>query len=90
MKDHPIKWMVEQGLCVTINSDDPAYFGGYIHENFQAVADAFNWGPRDLVCLARNSFLSSFLSDDQTRPFIKKWNEWEEKIIEQRALVSIF
>jgi adenosine deaminase len=59
MKDHPIARMLRLGLRATINSDDPAYFGGYVNDNYRAVAPALT---RDnLVTLARNSFLGSFL-----------------------------
>ena len=58
---HPIARMLRLGLRATINSDDPAYFGGYINDNFRAVAPALT--RADLVTLARNSFLGSFLPD---------------------------
>ena len=63
--EHPIDRMLEVGLRATINSDDPAYFGGYIGENFRAAAEARGLDKDDLVMLARNSFLGSFLTDDQ-------------------------
>jgi adenosine deaminase len=59
---HPIARMLRLGLRATINSDDPAYFGGYINANYRAVAGLLTRG--DLVTLARNSFLGSFLPDD--------------------------
>ena len=61
---HPIDRMLRLGLRATINSDDPAYFGGYIADNYRAVASARGLDRDDLVTLARNSFLGSFLSDD--------------------------
>ena len=64
MADHPIDRMLRLGLRATINSDDPAYFGGYINDNFRAAAEARGLDRDDLVTLARNSFLGSFLSDD--------------------------
>ena len=60
---HPIDRMLELGLRATINSDDPAYFGGYIGENFRAAARGRNLGRREIATLARNSFLGSFLPD---------------------------
>ena len=57
---HPLRTMMERGLFVTVNSDDPAYFGGYINENYQAVSDALGLGVTDLCRLARNSFSASF------------------------------
>ncbi|WP_425228040.1 adenosine deaminase [Sphingomonas sp.] len=60
---HPIDRMLREGLRATINSDDPAYFGGYIAENYRAAAAARGLTRDDLVRLARNSFLGSFLPD---------------------------
>ncbi len=59
---HPIDAMLNAGLRATINSDDPAYFGGYVNDNFRAVAAARGIGRDDLATLARNSFLGSFLT----------------------------
>jgi adenosine deaminase len=63
MTEHPLKKLLDAGLRVTINSDDPAYFDGYIGENYQAVSDAFNLTREDLCQLAKNSFLASFLPE---------------------------
>ncbi len=52
---HPIKRMLDLGLVATVNSDDPAYFGGYINENFRRVAAAVGLSPEDIETLARNS-----------------------------------
>ena len=57
----PVRQMLELGLKVTINSDDPAYFGGYINDNFHAVAQALDLSEAELVRLAENSFTGSFL-----------------------------
>jgi len=59
---HPIPTMLEKGLRATINSDDPAYFGGYVADNYRAIAPFVT--KDDLVTLARNSFLGSFLPDE--------------------------
>jgi adenosine deaminase len=59
MAEHPIARMLRLGLRATVNSDDPAYFGGYINDNYRAVAGLLSRG--DLIALARNSFLGSFL-----------------------------
>jgi adenosine deaminase len=61
---HPIDRMLKLGLRATINSDDPSYFGGYIGDNYRAVAGGRGLDRDDLVTLARNSFLGSFLPDD--------------------------
>jgi adenosine deaminase len=58
--------LLDAGLCATVNSDDPAYFGGYVGENLAGVARALRLDDSALVGLARNSFEASFL-DDATR-----------------------
>ena len=65
LKDHPLKRMLDLGLHATVNSDDPAYFGGYVNANFVAVAEALALTKADLVTLAKNSFLGSFLSEGE-------------------------
>ena len=59
--DHNLKRLLDMGLCVTVNSDDPAYFGGYVAENYRATADALGLGRDDIARLAKNSFTASFL-----------------------------
>jgi adenosine deaminase len=63
LEHHPLATMLEQGLCATVNSDDPAYFGGYVGENLAGVAHALRLDDGALVQLARNSFEASFLDD---------------------------
>jgi len=64
LADHPMKRMLDLGLKVTCNSDDPAYFGGYLAENYTKTARAVNLTRTDLLTLARNSFTGSFLGED--------------------------
>ncbi len=65
---HGLKRMLDAGLLATVNSDDPAYFGGYINANFCAIADALALGNADLHRLARNSFIASFVpASERTR-----------------------
>ncbi|MBI0533375.1 adenosine deaminase [Sphingomonas sp. TX0522] len=64
IEDHPIDSMLAQGLRATINSDDPAYFGGYVADNYRAVAAARGLDRAALATLARNSFTGSFLPPD--------------------------
>ncbi len=64
MKDHPLKKMLDLGLRATVNSDDPAYFGGYMTENFKAVAHALSLTRDDLLTLTRNGIEASFVSND--------------------------
>ncbi len=65
LEDHPIAAMVEGGLLVSVNSDDPAYFGGYVGDNYLALERSLGWGADDLAGLARNSITSSFLDDER-------------------------
>ena len=61
MEDHNLRRLLERGLCVTVNSDDPAYFGGYVLANYLAAARALDLSAAQLVQLARNSITASFL-----------------------------
>jgi len=70
IENHPIKKMLNLGLAATVNSDDPAYFGGYINENFTAVAQALNLTGRDIYSLAKNSFEASFIEPEEKQKFI--------------------
>lgn len=63
MASHPLDRMLAEGLSATVNSDDPAYFGGYVADNYRAVAAARGLGKAELATLARNSFTGSFLDD---------------------------
>ena len=63
LKNHPVKKMLDKGLMLTINSDDPAYFGGYMNENFEGIMELIS--KEELIQLAKNSFISSFLSDTE-------------------------
>ena len=63
LKDHPMKRMLDLGLKATMNSDDPAYFGGYVNQNYRETAAAVGLTAGDIVTLAKNSFTGSFLSD---------------------------
>jgi adenosine deaminase len=64
---HNLKRLLDLGLCVTVNSDDPAYFGGYVLENYLAVQRGLDLSPADLTLLARNSIEASFLPPAQQR-----------------------
>ncbi len=70
MTAHPLKKMLDFGLRVTINSDDPAYFGGYMDENYCAVAEAFDLEHATLAQLARNSISASFATDERRQSLL--------------------
>jgi adenosine deaminase len=61
MEELPLPELLQNNILVTINSDDPAYFGGYVNENYSAVAQAFQLNEGDILKLAINSFKASFL-----------------------------
>jgi adenosine deaminase len=69
---HNLKRMLDRGLCVTLNSDDPAYFGGYIGANFLETALALNLDRSDLVILARNSLEAAFVTPAERAPWLAK------------------
>lgn len=64
LKDHPLKKMLDLGLKVTINSDDPAYFGGQLVANFEALVESLDLNEKEIIQLVRNSFQYSLLSED--------------------------
>jgi adenosine deaminase len=63
MEQHPLARLLDQGLCATVNSDDPAYFGGYVGENLAAAASSLRLDDDAIELLARNSFAASFLDE---------------------------
>jgi adenosine deaminase len=65
LRRHPLRRMLDSGLVVTLNSDDPAYFGGYMNENFRAIQSALDLSASDLRAIARNGFAASFMPDDE-------------------------
>ncbi|SFE92532.1 adenosine deaminase [Sunxiuqinia elliptica] len=71
LEDHPLKKLMDQGVLVTINSDDPAYFGGYMNENYQASAEALGLNNMELCQLARNSFEASWLPEEEKSKHIQ-------------------
>ncbi|HET6629036.1 MAG TPA: adenosine deaminase [Woeseiaceae bacterium] len=67
LEQHNLKRLLDAGLCATVNSDDPAYFGGYIGENYLQVQAALDLSVDDIGALARNAFSASFLSPEEKR-----------------------
>lgn len=70
LEAHNLKQLLDAGLCVSVNSDDPAYFGGYIGENFRRSQEALDLSADDIVTLATNSFAASFLTEPEKRRYI--------------------
>jgi len=73
---HNFKQMLERDLCVTINSDDPAYFGGYLTENFVATQEGLDLSREDIYRVVRNSFEATFLDDDAKNGLIAELDEY--------------
>lgn len=65
LRDHPLKKFLDKNIAVTVNSDDPAYFGGYLNENLLAVQKALNLNVDDIILLVKNSFEASFIDEQQ-------------------------
>jgi len=78
---HPLPAMLDAGLIVTISSDDPAYFGGYIDDNLAAVQQEFALSPEQMAQLARNSFQAAFLPDAEKRRYITAVDEHLEEVL---------
>ena len=70
LAEHPLRRMLDEGLLVTINSDDPAYFGGYIDDNVAAITSALSLTPAQVADLAENSFTASFATDSEKATFV--------------------
>ena len=73
---HPLPQMISAGLNVCVNSDDPAYFGGYVHANFAALVDEFQWDADTVEKLAGNSVRSSFASEGRKAELLAEIQAW--------------
>ena len=74
LENHNLKEMLDKGLRVMVNSDDPAYFGGYLNKNLIETSKALNLELDDVKKLIENSFKSSFLNEENKKNWIKKIN----------------
>jgi adenosine deaminase len=79
LRAHNLKQLLDRGLLVTVNSDDPAYFGGYVADNFRDSAAALGLDRDDLLTLARNSFVASFLSEEQRRAYLDEVDRFADQ-----------
>lgn len=84
---HPLRQMLGRGLCATINSDDPAYFGGYLGDNWLATANALSLTREELVTLAKNSFEASFLDASAKAERIAEIDAYAARASEPEAVV---
>ena len=76
---HPLRQMLAAGLLVTVNSDDPSYFGGYMNENFVAIQEALSLTEIEVTTLARNSFVASFMSNTEKAAALTVFDEFRVK-----------
>ena len=74
MKDHPLRRMLDAGLTVTLNSDDPAYFGGYVNENYASVGAALGLSATELTEIARNGFAASFMPAEEKQASLDEFD----------------
>ncbi len=81
LRQHPLKEMLKHGLKATINSDDPAYFGGYMNENYLQTARATGLSATEIIMLARNSFTGSFLSRDAQQVFLDEIDQVAQEFL---------
>lgn len=79
MKQHNVVDLLRQGLCVTINSDDPAYFGGYMTDNFLAVARSHMLTQEELAQFSRNAIEASFISDSEKQRLTSQLDEFVDR-----------
>jgi len=70
LREHNILDLLERGLKVTVNSDDPSYFGGYLNENYIAIAEALNINTKQLFKLVKHSFSASFLPEQEKQKWL--------------------
>jgi len=74
--DHNLKQLMDRGLIVMVNSDDPAYFGGYVVQNLLTVQQAFDLSQSEIYQLARNSFEASFLVAVEKQERLAELHRW--------------
>ncbi len=77
MKDHNLRQLLQMGVCVTINSDDPAYFGGYMNENFIAAQEALGFTKEELLKICDNSIRASFLEEGKKQLLLRELSDYQ-------------
>ncbi|MCB0475539.1 MAG: adenosine deaminase, partial [Flavobacteriaceae bacterium] len=76
LQEHPLKKMMDKGLKVTVNSDDPAYFGGQVNKNYEEIQMALGLTEHDLYTLAKNSFKYSLLSETEKQQHLAELDSY--------------
>ena len=80
LRSHPLKSMLGAGLVATVNSDDPAYFGGYLNKNFSEIATSLELSADEVIKLAENSFTASFLPESEIRKHLEDIARVQERL----------
>lgn len=78
LKEVPVKTFLQKEMLVTINSDDPSYFGGYINDNFLQTAEAQNLSRNDIYTLVKNSFNAAFITENERNEFLEKLQAFDK------------
>src|SRR5829696_1278621 len=78
MEEHPLRRMLGEGLCVTVNSDDPAYLGGYVADNFSAVRDGLGFSREEFRAVAETSFKASFMDEGKMNRLLEELGSYFE------------
>ena len=86
LAQHPLHKMLDAGLMITLNSDDPAYFGGYVNENYQAVQDHLGIDDATLALIARNSFHAAFLEPERREALLAELHAY---VIDHDSSLSV-
>ncbi len=76
ISEHNLKHLLDLGLCITVNSDDPAYFGGYLAENFEAAQEGLGLTRDDIYRLAKNSLMATFLRNDKKQELLRELDKY--------------
>lgn len=84
LKDYPLKEMMDKGLLVTLNSDDPAYFGGYMNANYWEVAKAIDLDEYQIYELVKNSFHASFLTPEEKAAYIQQVDDYYQAFLQAK------
>ncbi len=82
LENYPLREFSKAGIMVTINSDDPPYFGGYINKNYEEVAKALDLKPEEIIEIAKNSIIASFAPERRKREILRKINKVEKNYLD--------
>jgi adenosine deaminase len=75
LRQHPLRQMMDHDLVVTLNSDDPAYFGGYVNDNYRALQRSLGLTRGEIVAVARNSFNAAMMTPDDRRHALVQFDD---------------